>query len=173
MSKPRSTASATAVPASPGISVVWTGLALLLVGLGIGYVVYYLTGVLDDGTPKRLADLKDWNWVIGFGLLFLGLAVAARPSTPLGRGRGVVIGMLGCFLIGLLWIVFGALLLLATITRSGAIETIRATFAEAASTLCTTLAMRSAWRSARRAAGLRGRLRASRVSSLAIRTVYC
>ncbi|MBR7514082.1 L-lactate permease, partial [Mycobacterium tuberculosis] len=30
--------------------------------------------------------------------------------------------------IGLLWIVFGALLLLATITRSGAIETIRAGF---------------------------------------------
>ena len=24
---------------------------------------------------------------------------------PLGRGRGVVVGMLGCFLIGLIWIV--------------------------------------------------------------------
>jgi drug/metabolite transporter (DMT)-like permease len=45
-----------------------------------------------------------WNYVIGFGLFFLGLAVAAHPSTPLGRGRGVVVGMLGCFVLGLLWI---------------------------------------------------------------------
>ena len=28
----------------------------------------------------------------------------AHPSTPLGRGRGVVVGMLGCFIIGLIWI---------------------------------------------------------------------
>ncbi|WP_338036348.1 cell division protein CrgA [Nocardioides oleivorans] len=34
----------------------------------------------------------------------LGLMVSAHPSTPLGRGRGVVVGMLGCFLIGLIWI---------------------------------------------------------------------
>nr|WP_307816595.1 cell division protein CrgA [Nocardioides sp. DJM-14] len=34
----------------------------------------------------------------------LGLVVAAHPSTPLGRGRGVVVGMLFCFLFGLLWI---------------------------------------------------------------------
>lgn len=104
MSKQRSAGATTAVP-SAGISVVWTGLAVLLVAAGIGYVVYYLTAVLDDATPKRLADLGDWNWLIGFGLLFLGLAVAARPSTPLGRGRGVVVGMLACFLIGLLWII--------------------------------------------------------------------
>ena len=51
-----------------------------------------------------MADLKNWNYLIGFGLFFLGLIIAAHPSTPLGRGRGVVIGMLGCFLIGLLWI---------------------------------------------------------------------
>ena len=37
-------------------------------------------------------------------LLLLGLAVSAHPSTPLGRGRGVVVGMLGCFLVGLIWI---------------------------------------------------------------------
>ncbi|MEO7422881.1 MAG: cell division protein CrgA, partial [Ornithinibacter sp.] len=52
-----------------------------------------------------MADLKGWNFVIGFGLIFVGLAVAAHKLTPLGRGRGVVIGMLGCFLIGLVWIV--------------------------------------------------------------------
>ena len=37
-------------------------------------------------------------------MALLGLALSAHPSTPLGRGRGVVVGMLGCFLIGLLWI---------------------------------------------------------------------
>ena len=105
MSKPRSTATAAEVPASAGISPVWTGLAALLTAAGVAYVVYYLVAVLDDGTPKQLADLGDWNWLIGFGVLFLGLATAARPSTPLGRGRGVVVGMLGCFLLGLVWIV--------------------------------------------------------------------
>ena len=52
-----------------------------------------------------MGDLLRWNFLIGFGLIFLGLAFAAHPSTPLGRGRGVVVGMLGCFLIGLVWIV--------------------------------------------------------------------
>ena len=51
-----------------------------------------------------MGDLGDWNYLIGFGLFLLGLAISAHPSTPLGRGRGVVVGMLGCFLIGLLWI---------------------------------------------------------------------
>jgi hypothetical protein len=57
----------------------------------------------SDG-PQAIADLKRWNYVIGFGAFFVGLMVAAHPKTPLGRGRGVVIGMLGCFLLGLLWI---------------------------------------------------------------------
>jgi hypothetical protein len=61
--------------------------------------------VIDDGTPARLAELGDRNWLIGFGLFFLGLALAARRSSPLGRGRGVVVGMMACFLVGLLWIV--------------------------------------------------------------------
>ena len=46
-----------------------------------------------------------WNFTIGFGLIFVGLIVSAHKKTPLGRGRGVVIGMLGCFLIGLFWVV--------------------------------------------------------------------
>ena len=53
---------------------------------------------------KAIADLGRWNYVIGFGLLMAGLVVSAHPSTPLGRGRGVVVGMLACFLIGLVWI---------------------------------------------------------------------
>ena len=105
MSKPRSTASRQETAAPEGVKVVPTAIAALLVLAGIAYVTYYVTAVYDDQTPKKLADLGDWNWAIGFGLIFLGLAFAARPSTPLGRGRGVVVGMLGCFLIGLVWIV--------------------------------------------------------------------
>ena len=88
------------------------GLALLLIVAGIAWMAWYYTSVRPDptllpvpkGSPKAIADLGNWNYVIGFGLLFLGLAISAHPATPLGRGRGVVIGMLGCFLIGLLWI---------------------------------------------------------------------
>ena len=92
-------------------------IALLLVLGGIAWIVYYYTGVRADpgaftkegkpvgpSGPDFIGDLEKWNYVIGFGAIFLGLVVAAHPSTPLGRGRGVVVGMLGCFLLGLLWI---------------------------------------------------------------------
>ncbi|WP_204163470.1 cell division protein CrgA [Nocardioides gilvus] len=88
-------------------------IALLLVVLGIAWIAYYYAGVRPDPSafpveeasgPKFIADLAKWNYLIGFGLLMVGLSIAAHPSTPLGRGRGVVVGMLGCFLIGLLWI---------------------------------------------------------------------
>ena len=91
--------------------------ALLLILLGIAWIVYYYVGVrVDPGSfdkagqpleptgPAFMGDLGGWNYVIGFGLFFLGLVVSAHPSTPLGRGRGVVVGMLGCFLLGLAWI---------------------------------------------------------------------
>ncbi|MCW2835050.1 MAG: hypothetical protein JWN68_3003 [Nocardioides sp.] len=87
-------------------------IALLLIIGGIAWIAFYYVSVRPDpsvfpvpeGKPKAIADLGLWNYVIGFGALLVGLAVAAHPSTPLGRGRGVVVGMLGCFLIGLLWI---------------------------------------------------------------------
>ena len=88
-------------------------IALLLMVVGIAWIAYYYTVVRVDpavvpapesGGPKFMADLGDWNYLIGFGLLFTGLIVSAHRSTPLGRGRGVVVGMLGCFLIGLAWI---------------------------------------------------------------------
>ena len=87
-------------------------IALLLVVVGIAWLVfYYVEGRGNptafppvEGSPKAMADLGKWNYAIGFGLLMLGLMVSAHPSTPLGRGRGVVVGMLACFLIGLLWI---------------------------------------------------------------------
>ncbi|WP_395658121.1 cell division protein CrgA [Nocardioides sp.] len=87
--------------------------ALVLMLGGIAWMAYYYVVVRvdpttipapDPGKPAFMADLGNWNYLIGFGLLFVGLIVSAHPSTPLGRGRGVVVGMLGCFLIGLLWI---------------------------------------------------------------------
>ena len=84
--------------------------AVLLMLVGIAWIVYYYAAVRVDpglpttGSPAFMADMKRWNYVVGFGLFFLGLLVAAHPSTPLGRGRGVVVGMLGCFLLGLAWI---------------------------------------------------------------------
>ena len=57
-----------------------------------------------EGSPKAIADLGDWNYPSASALLLSASMVSAHPSTPLGRGRGVVVGMLGCFLIGLLWI---------------------------------------------------------------------
>ena len=84
-------------------------IAILLVVLGIAWMAYYYVAVraelpAEPGNPAFMADLERWNYVIGFCAFFLGLAIAAHPSTPLGRGRGVVAGMLGCFLIGLIWI---------------------------------------------------------------------
>jgi hypothetical protein len=87
-------------------------IALLLMVAGIAWLVFYYTQARGnplafppvDGSPKAVADLGRWNYLIGFGLIMAGLIVAAHPSTPLGRGRGVVVGMLACFLIGLLWI---------------------------------------------------------------------
>lgn len=85
-----------------------SGVALLLVLLGIAWLVVYVTVAGPDTDGKQftwMGDLARWNYLIGFLLVFIGLAFAAHPSTPLGRGRGVVIGMLGSFLIGLIWIV--------------------------------------------------------------------
>jgi drug/metabolite transporter (DMT)-like permease len=88
-------------------------IALLLFVLGVAWIVYYYLAVRPDptvfpiaepGGPAFLGDLGKWNYVIGFGLAMVALAISAHPSTPLGRGRGVVVGMLACFLIGLLWI---------------------------------------------------------------------
>ena len=93
-------------------------IAVLLVLLGIAWMVVYINyakeaaefqavpGIKKPDNPLPwMADLEMWNYLIGFGLIFLGLSVSAHKKTPLGRGRGVVVGMLGCFLIGLVWIV--------------------------------------------------------------------
>ncbi|MBM7517522.1 cell division protein CrgA [Nocardioides nitrophenolicus] len=94
-------------------------IALLLILGGIAWILYYYFGirptdgfgsigsngkVRQPGGPSFLADLEGKNYLIGFIALFLGLMVSAHPSTPMGRGRGVVVSMLACFLIGLLWI---------------------------------------------------------------------
>jgi hypothetical protein len=93
-------------------------LAVLLIVVGIAWIAWFYVVVRVDptalpdkaghlpkpGGPHFMANLHHWNYVIGYGGIFLGLIIAAHPSTPLGRGRGVVVGMLACFLIGLLWI---------------------------------------------------------------------
>jgi len=99
-------------------SLVRCALALLLVLGGIAWIFFYTHFAMDAaywikdlGTKKPdtpaqwMSDLKRYNYLIGFGLIFVGLIVSAHPKTPLGRGRGVVIGMLGCFLLGLAWII--------------------------------------------------------------------
>ncbi len=92
-------------PVAPALSLPRTILAAVLVVVGIAWMVVYVNVAQDGQSLTWMGDLPRWNYLIGFGLIFLGLTVAGHPSTPLGRGRGVVVGMLGSFLIGLLWIV--------------------------------------------------------------------
>ena len=100
----------------PLLSPRWV-ISLVLMALGIAWLAYYYVGVrapdgfdTETGKPfeatglQFMQDLGDWNYLIGFGIFFVGLIAAAHPSTPLGRGTGVVVGMLACFVIGLLWI---------------------------------------------------------------------
>jgi len=89
-------------------------IALGLVILGIAWIVVYYAverhaalGILDSHGKKAsdpipfMADLKRWNYLIGFLLIFAGMIFAADKKTPLGRGQGVVVGMLFSFLFGL------------------------------------------------------------------------
>ena len=84
--------------------------AVALMVLGVAWIVYYYAGARTTASghqhgPAFFRDFGGWNYTIGFALLFIGLIVSAHPSTPLGRGRGVVTGMLACFIVGLAWIV--------------------------------------------------------------------
>ena len=118
MSKPRAREEF-ADPATRGpVFTVRFMLTLLLVVLGIAWIAYYYlvvrvpptgappTGAGDEpGGPAFMADLGRWNYGIGLGAVMLGLVISAHRSTPLGRGQGVVVGMLGSFLLGLVWII--------------------------------------------------------------------
>ena len=75
-----------------------SGMAIAALGL------VYLTGIGLDSSYASAVLPAMIVMGVGFGLIMVGLIVAAHPSTPLGRGRGVVITMLSCFIIGLLWI---------------------------------------------------------------------
>jgi hypothetical protein len=77
----------------------------LLVVLGIVWMAVYINIAQDGSSLVWMGDLGRWNFLVGFAAILLGLTLAANPATPLGRGRGVVVGMLGCFLVGLIWIV--------------------------------------------------------------------
>lgn len=100
MSK-RTPRNATAVmaPPRPPLLSVRAVLSLVLIAVGIAWLAVYTAS-----NPSWMSGIGRWNDFIGFVLILLGLAVAAHPSTPLGRGQGVVAGMLFCFLFGLLWI---------------------------------------------------------------------
>lgn len=99
-------------PSGPRFSVRFLLALLLMVG-GVAWIAYYWFVVRVDptqlppgepGGPAFMGDLGRGNYGIGIGALLLGLAISAHPSTPLGRGRGIVVGMLTCFLTGLIWI---------------------------------------------------------------------
>lgn len=117
MSKPAAR-KPTALASGYETSIPRCALAIALVVLGIAWIAVYTNVAMDAAewvkvpgakrphTPLPwMSDLHMWNYLIGFGLIFAGLVFSADKKTPLGRGRGVVIGMVGCFLIGLLWIV--------------------------------------------------------------------
>jgi Cell division protein CrgA len=96
-----------------------TGIAIALVVIGIAWLVVYTHVAMDSAEyshkllftkPKHnplpwMAHLYKWNYLIGFGAIFVGLMSSSNVKTPLGHGQGVVVGMLGCFLLGLIWIV--------------------------------------------------------------------
>ncbi|UDY23627.1 cell division protein CrgA [Nocardioides sp. Kera G14] len=83
-------------------------ISLLLIVVGVAWIAFYYFVArperLHPHGPQFIQDWHGWNYLIGFVLFFLGLFISAHPATPLGRGRGVVVGMLGCFLLGLAWI---------------------------------------------------------------------
>lgn len=90
--------------------------SILLALLGIAWLTVYTVFAMDHAnftgpgkapsTPLPwMSDLHKWNYVIGFLLIAVALVISAHPKHPLGRGRGVVVGMLGCMLLGLVWIV--------------------------------------------------------------------
>lgn len=97
---PRSTPAPTGAPTS----IVRTVLAAALVIAGIAWMAVFINVAQDGQKLTWMGDLGRWNFLIGLAVLFVGLIVASHPSAPLGRGRGVIVGMLGCFLIGLVWI---------------------------------------------------------------------
>ena len=114
----RSARQPTVISSGYETSITRSVIAALLVVVGIAWIAVYINFAKDaaefttfpgadkpDNPLPWMADLERWNFLIGFALIFLGLAVAAHRLTPLGRGRGVIVGMLGCFLIGLVWIV--------------------------------------------------------------------
>jgi hypothetical protein len=109
--RPRGSAASSAAGNRPGtdqgpaFSIVRTVVASLVTLLGIAWMAVYINVAQDGGQLTWMGDLGRWNLLIGFGLLFVGLSLLANPGTPLGRGRGVVVGMLGCFLLGLVWII--------------------------------------------------------------------
>lgn len=51
--------------------------ALMLIGLAY-MVVYYLTSAGTSPHIPVMADLRSWNFAVGFGIMLLGLVMAVR-----------------------------------------------------------------------------------------------
>lgn len=114
MSKPKAKRSEFADPAAGPIFSPRFVVSVVLFVAGIAWIAYYYIAVRVDptavpaekpGSPAFMADLGNWNYLIGFGAIMLGLLLAAHPSTPLGRSPGAGVTMVVCFLVGLAWIV--------------------------------------------------------------------
>lgn len=98
------------------ISILRCAIAVGLIVLGVIWMGVYIhwakaaalytpgLGVKPHTALPWMADLKNWNYGIGFVLIYAGMVAAANRGTPLGRGRGVVVGMLASFLFGLIYI---------------------------------------------------------------------
>ena len=65
---------------APGISLPRTVGAGLLAVLGIAWMVVYINVAQDGQKLTWMGDLGRWNFLIGFGLVFLALAIAAHPK---------------------------------------------------------------------------------------------
>ena len=73
-------------------SIVRTVVAGLVTALGIAWMAVYINVAQDGEQLTWMGDLGRWNFLIGFGLLFIGLALFANPGTPLGRAQRIESG---------------------------------------------------------------------------------
>ena len=102
MSKP-SARKPTVVASGYETSIPRTAIAAALVVLGIAWIAVYINVAQDAAdspcpAPRSrttrcpwMADLEKWNYLIGFGLIFLGLVVSAHkidPARPRPRRGG-------------------------------------------------------------------------------------
>ncbi len=98
MSKP-SARKPTVIASGYETSITRCVIAVLLVVLGIAWIAVYMNFAKEaaefqaapglkkpDNPLPWMADLERWNYMIGFGLIFLGLIVSAHKSRRSAAG---------------------------------------------------------------------------------------